>query len=119
MHAIASHARLVLADDHEAIRSLLRSVLQTQGYEVVGEAGGGLETILVCQRTTPAVVVLDLLMPGLSGPEIIRRLRSKIPVSRVVVFTGAVDDLSLGQAVLARPHGFVKKSDPLNYLFSA
>jgi DNA-binding NarL/FixJ family response regulator len=74
---------------------------------------------LVCERTTPAVVVLDLLMPDLGGAEIIKRLRVRIPLSRVLVFSGAIDDSVLGPAVLARPHGFVKKSDPLSVLFSA
>lgn len=119
MDAVVSHARVVLADDHDAVRGLLKEVLERQGYAIVGEAGGGLETVLVCERTTPALVVLDLLMPELGGAEIIKRLRVRIPFSRVVVFSGAVDDNVLGQAVLARPHGFVKKSDPLSLLFSA
>ncbi|MBV8215816.1 MAG: response regulator transcription factor [Verrucomicrobia bacterium] len=119
MEAVASHTRIVLADDHDAVRGLLKRVLEQRGYAIVGEAGRALETILVCERTTPAVVVLDLLMPELCGAEVIRRLRVRIPLSRVVVFSGAVDDNALGDAVLARPHGFVKKSDPLNLLFSA
>jgi DNA-binding NarL/FixJ family response regulator len=98
---------------------VLKKVLEQQGYAIVGEASGGLETVLVCERTTPAVVVLDLLMPELGGAEIIKRLRVRIPLSRVLVFSGAVDDSVLGPAVLAWPHGFVKKSDPLSVLFSA
>jgi DNA-binding NarL/FixJ family response regulator len=58
---------------------VLKKVLEQQGYAIVGEASGGLETVLVCERTTPAVVVLDLLMPELGGAEIIKTLASENP----------------------------------------
>jgi CheY-like chemotaxis protein len=76
MRAGMNHQRTVLvAEDNDDIRSLLRVALEADGYRVV-EAGDGGEVVERARRERPDVVLLDLSMPGADGLEAARRLRS-------------------------------------------
>ena len=69
--------RLVLADDADDARALLRLSLEIAGgYEVVGEARDGQEAVAVAARARPALILLDIAMPRLDGIEACRRLRA-------------------------------------------
>jgi two-component system, NarL family, response regulator NreC len=79
---------VVLADDHPVVRQGLRAALgAAPGLAVVGEAGDGLETVRLVERLRPDVLVLDLLMPGLSGLDVLPVVRQRCPETRVVVFS--------------------------------
>jgi len=112
--------RVVLVDDHVAIRDLLRLVLDAQNdFEVIGEAGTGAEGLRVCRRAHPNLAIIDLILPELSGIEVISRLRKECPNTRVVVFSGVVDEEELANMLATHPHGFVRKLDPLADLLNA
>jgi DNA-binding NarL/FixJ family response regulator len=116
----AMNYRVVLVDDHAAIRDLLRKLFETQHeFNVVGEAENGIDALRVCRKVMPSLVIIDLLLPHLSGAEVIRRLRSDLPKTRVVVFSAAVDEFDIIQVVESRPHGFVRKAEPLSFLLTA
>ena len=79
---------IVLADDHPIVRQGLRSVLEAEpDFRVIGEAGDGLQTMPLVERLRPQVLVLDLLMPGLSGLEVARQVRQRAPETRVIVLS--------------------------------
>ena len=79
---------IVLADDHPIVRLGLRTVLEAEpDFQVIGEAGDGLETMPLVERLQPQVLVLDLLMPGLSGLEVARQVRQRAPETRVIVLS--------------------------------
>src|SRR5712691_10177758 len=79
---------IVLADDHPIVRQGLRTVLEAEpDYQVIGEAGDGLETMPLVERLRPQVLVLDLLMPRLSGLEVARQVRQRAPETRVIVLS--------------------------------
>src|SRR6266581_6590625 len=79
---------IVLADDHPIVRLGLRSVLEAEpDLQVIGEAGDGLATMSLVERLRPQVLVLDLLMPGLSGLEVARQVRQRAPETRVIVLS--------------------------------
>lgn len=81
--------RLIVADDADAIRMLLRAVLELEpDFELVGEASDGLEAIDLVQRHEVDLLLVDLSMPVLDGLETIQRLRVSHPQLRVVVYTG-------------------------------
>jgi signal transduction histidine kinase len=80
--------RVVLADDTEDLRSLMRTLLEREGFEVVGEAGDGNEAIDVAVRTQPDLLLLDLAMPALDGLEALPRIRAAAPHTKVVVLSG-------------------------------
>ncbi|MEO6742497.1 MAG: response regulator transcription factor [Chthoniobacteraceae bacterium] len=112
--------RVVLVDDHVSVREMLRVVLGIEGgYEIVGEATGGIEALKVCRATRPALVVLDLALPELSGTHLLRLLQRESWDVRVLVYTGATDQQMMREALAESPHGFVRKEDSLAELRTA
>ena len=79
---------LVLADDHPVVRQGLRGVLEAEpDFAIAAETGDGLETVRVVERLQPDVLVLDLLMPGLGGLDVLTIVRRRSPQTGVVVFS--------------------------------
>ena len=88
---------MLVVDDDDMIRRLVRTVLEADDFEVL-EASGGEAALAMIEEVQPAVVVLDIMMPGLDGVEVCRRLDTdKI---KVIVLT-ARDDLALEDSVRA------------------
>ena len=112
--------KVVLVDDHASVRGMLRLVLKLEGgYEVVGEAGAGLEALRVCRAVRPDIVILDLSLPELNGTHLIRLLSQESWDVRVVVYTGSADEALMREALAEGPHGFVRKEDSLPELRAA
>jgi two-component system, NarL family, response regulator LiaR len=100
----------VIADDHAVVRQGLRTFLELQAeIEVVGEAGDGEEALAAVERLSPDVVLMDLVMPGLSGIEAIERIRERRPAVRVIVLTSFGDDEKVFAAVRAGAAGYLLK----------
>lgn len=103
--------RVVIADDAAASRLLMRHTLQTSGaFDVVGEAADGLEAVDLAAQQQPDLVLLDLIMPRLDGPEAASRIRAVSPSARIVILSGLpAGDLasSPGGAALAAIDGGV------------
>lgn len=102
--------RVVVADDHLLIRQGVRALLgSVEGFEVVGEAGDGAETIEVATATLPHVVMMDLHMPGMDGVTATRRLTTELPGVAVLVVTMLDDDASVYAAIKAGARGYLLK----------
>jgi two-component system chemotaxis response regulator CheB len=104
--------RTLVCDDSAFMRRLLADALTRCGFEVVGEARDGAEALELCVRLRPDVLTLDMQMPGLSGLDVLRRLRGRGP--GIVVVSAhtaegsalAVEALTLGAAdVVRKPAG--------------
>jgi two-component system, NarL family, response regulator NreC len=79
---------IVLADDHQLLRKGLRSLLQCEpDFTIIGESGKGLETINLCERLIPDVLVLDLMLTGINGLEVTRQLTKKCPEVHIVILS--------------------------------
>jgi DNA-binding NarL/FixJ family response regulator len=79
---------IVLAEDHPIVRQGLKTVLDAEpDFRVIGEAGDGPQAVQLVERLRPQVLVLDLLMPGLSGLEVARQVRQRVPETRVIVLS--------------------------------
>lgn len=112
--------KLVLADSHNSVRQMLGFVLARQlEYEVVGEAACGIEAMRQCRESKPDVLITDLVLPHLSGVELVRTLRSEQPGLRVIIYTGSANRALAEAALKTRPHGFVHKFDVLEHLLTA
>jgi two-component system response regulator NreC len=81
-------ATVLFADDHAVVRLGLRRLLEGEpDFRIVGEVGDGLQVLLEVQRLHPDVLVLDLVMPGCNGLEILRQVRKQRLKTRVVVLS--------------------------------
>jgi DNA-binding NarL/FixJ family response regulator len=112
--------RIFLADDHAIFRDGLRALLaRHEGIEVVGEAGDGHEAVEGIERTRPDVVVMDIAMPHLNGLEVTRRVRKRLPRTRVLVLSMYDDADFVHQILEAGASGYVLKGSASQELLEA
>ena len=79
---------LLLADDHAVVRLGLRRLVENEpDFRVVSEVADGLQVLPEVERLHPDVLLLDLVMPGLSGLEVLRQVRKRCPKTRVVILS--------------------------------
>jgi DNA-binding NarL/FixJ family response regulator len=102
--------QILIVDDHPVVRAGLRRLLETEPGCEIGEAADGREAIRLCKAHHPAVVVLDLNLPGLGGLETIARMRSADPGVRVLVLSMHDDPIHVTRALRAGAAGYVSKS---------
>ena len=83
---------VLIVDDDEEIRHVLRIMFELEGFQIVGEAGTGLEAIPLALKHQPDVVLLDFMMPGMNGEETARMMRTIAPDSRIVAFSAILEE---------------------------
>jgi DNA-binding NarL/FixJ family response regulator len=105
----ASRPSVMLVDDHRLFREGLREILEEEGFPVVGEAESAAGAVAIAAERKPAVVLMDLEMPGGSGIEATRRLAERCPDSRVVVLTVSAEEADVVEAVQAGACGYLLK----------
>ena len=110
--------RVVLVDDHDLFRTGLRSLLEEQGLQVVGEAENGEVALRLVSELAPDVVIMDLKMPGLGGVETTRKISGIAPLTRVVVLTISVEDEDVINAVMAGACGYLLKDSSIEQLIA-
>jgi len=102
--------RIVLADDHQVVRSGLRLLLDAEeGFEVVAEASSAEDARRYVRGHHPAVLVLDLNMPGESSLEAIPKIREESPETQIVVLTMQQEPAFAREALGAGALGYVLK----------
>lgn len=112
--------RILIVDDHTLFRSGLKLALQRhEGFEVVGEAGDGLEGIKRATQLRPDVVLLDLHMPGVGGLEALRLLREDVPETQVVMLTVSEDAEDLLETLRAGARGYLLKNIDTEFLLES
>ena len=84
----ARPTKIVLADDHRIVRQGLHALLKAEpDFNVIGEAGDGLEALELVKKLNPDVVVLDLMMPGLNGLEVARQINKQKQRTKVIILS--------------------------------
>lgn len=102
---------VVLADDHVIVRQGLRALLESQpDLRVVGQTGDGLEALDLAERLRPEVMVIDLMMPGLSGLEVTRQIRQRAPGTRIIILSMHSGEPYVLEALRNGADGYVLKS---------
>jgi DNA-binding NarL/FixJ family response regulator len=101
--------RVAISDDHPVVRQGLRSFLEAQGFEVVGEAADGDEAVRLVERTQPDVLLTDVVMPGVDGIEAIRRLRAAGSSVGILVLTSFSGAEQVIPAIQAGADGYMLK----------
>jgi DNA-binding NarL/FixJ family response regulator len=112
--------RILLADDHEVVRTGLRALLEEQpGWEVVAEAVDGRDAVEKASKFKPDAVVIDIAMPSLNGLEAVRQIVKAVPQAKVLVLTMYDSDPLIQQVLQAGARGYLLKSDAGRDLVSA
>jgi len=111
---------LLLADDHQVLREALRMMLDTQpDLQVVAETGDGLEALALTEKHKPDVLIVDMMMPGLSGLEVARRTRRVSPATKVIVLSMHDAESYVVESLDAGVSGYVlKKSSSTELIFA-
>ena len=105
--------RVVVADDIDDVRALLRMNLEIDGrFEIVGEAGTGADAIRVVRELQPDAIILDLMMPEMSGIEAIPVILRDAPRTKIMVLS-AYDERRRVKAINAGAHNYEFKGQDL------
>ena len=101
---------VLLVEDEDQVRAITRRILARNGYQVIEAQNGG-EALLVCQQHTGHIDLLltDVVMPQMSGPEVARRLAEARPDMKVLLMSGYTEDSVVGHDILSRSFGFIQK----------
>jgi two-component system, chemotaxis family, chemotaxis protein CheY len=112
-------ARILVADDSIYIRALVRRVLEGAGHSVVAEAATGAEALEAFARVQPDLAVVDIVMPGMDGIEVVQTLRSIVPSSRLVVHSVYAHEEKVKEALRAGATRYLVKSSECDRLVAA
>lgn len=112
-------ATVLIVDDAELFREALKAAFTQEGFEVVAVAADAMAGIDLAREHEPDLVMLDLLMPGMSGLEVLGTIQKASPRSRVVLLTASESAEDLLAAVKAGASGYLTKDTPLPRLASA
>lgn len=111
---------VVLADDHPIVRQGLRHLLENDPeFHVVGEAGDGIETIRLTEALKPDVLVVDMMMPGLNGLEVLRQLKRISPLTHAIVLSMQSVNAYVVEALNLGADGYVLKDTGPSELINA
>ncbi|HEX3785730.1 MAG TPA: response regulator transcription factor [Pseudonocardiaceae bacterium] len=111
---------IMVVDDHPVVRDGLRAMLDGQpDLRVVAEAANGREALALVRKHSPDVVLMDLRMPELDGPDAIAAITKAHPDVHVLVLTTYDEDHDILQAVAAGAVGYLLKDTPREELFRA
>ena len=112
--------RLLVVDDHDLFRAGLASLLSAEaGIEVVGQASGGQMGVRLAAELRPDVVLMDVRMPDLSGPDATREIVERDPGIKVLALTVSSEDADVSAVLQAGAVGFLAKDTPIDSLVVA
>lgn len=101
--------KVIIADDHEVIRTGLATLLAGTEIEIVGEAATGKDAVRVAEKIRPDIVLLDIRMPDGDGLATLEKLRAKVPESRVVMLSTYDNPTYIARAVALGASDYVLK----------
>lgn len=101
--------RVMLVDDHALVRSAVRGALDAPDMEIVAEASTAEAALDEALRARPDVILLDVDMPGMSGLQLIRELRPRLPETKIVMLSVSGDDRNVLEAMRHGAAGYLTK----------
>jgi DNA-binding NarL/FixJ family response regulator len=112
--------RILLADDHELVRSGLKAVLQSESdLAICGESGDGMDTILQAARLKPDIIIADPWLPGANGVILTRRILERRPKQKVLIFGTLDSNAPVRDLLQAGVQGVVLKTDAVADILEA
>lgn len=112
--------RILIADDHAIVREGARRILSNEpDMEVVGEAEDGNEVLTLALELKPDVMVLDISMPGISGLDLVPKLREAVPSMQITLLSMHKKEIFVQQALDSGALGYVLKTSAVGDLLAA
>jgi two-component system, NarL family, response regulator NreC len=112
--------KVFLADDHQIVRKGIKAILSSESdFEIVGEAGDGIETIKLVEELKPHILVLDLMMAGVNGLEVARQLSKKQPDVGIVVLSMHSNEAYVLEALRSGARAYILKDNTTEELVHA
>jgi two-component system chemotaxis response regulator CheY len=102
-------ARILVADDASFMRQMIREIVESEGFEVCGEASDGIEAIDEYKRLQPDVVTMDIVMPRKSGIDAVRGIMEIDPSACVVMCSALGQESLVSEALQAGAKDFIVK----------
>lgn len=102
-------ATVMIVDDNDMMRTLLRGILRAENYEVVAEARHGAAAVEQAQLLNPDIICMDVVMPEMDGLEALREIKSANPEIAVVMITGNASSENVQEAIQNGASGFIVK----------
>lgn len=102
--------RVVVVDDHSLFLDGITGLLESAGYTIIGRALEGETAIKIIQETKPDLVLLDILMPGMNGIDVLKKIKSFDPEIHVVMLTMSMIEDNFLKAISAGADGYLLKN---------
>ena len=115
-----NNIKILIVDDHPMMRDALRTSLSVEeDLKVIGEASNGLEALKLLETLEPDLIMMDILMPEMTGIEAIERIIERNPQARILVLTSMEEEDRVISAIQAGALGYFPKTAPRQYLLEA
>lgn len=106
--------RVVIADDEFHILGMLKALMKTMNYAVVGEAKNGQEAVDVYRKEKPDVLLLDINMPVKDGDDALREIMHEFPDAMVIMLTSVVDMEKVESCLELGAANYIRKDTPVS-----
>jgi DNA-binding NarL/FixJ family response regulator len=110
---------VVLADDQAIVREGFAALCRERGIKILGQAADGPQALEMVQNLKPDFAILDLQMPGMTGAEVVRRLRQSGYTGKLVILSFSQEDSTVMEALRAGADGYLLKDGPFRHLLDA
>jgi DNA-binding NarL/FixJ family response regulator len=116
----SSSVRIIIADDHELVREVTRSILNSEpDLRIIDEAKDGQESIDLTRLQCPELVLMDARMPKMNGLEATQTIKEELPTTKVLIMSAYEDPVFVSAAVRAGADGYVRKLSLVQELVDA
>jgi two-component system chemotaxis response regulator CheY len=100
---------IMIVDDNDMMRSILRAMLRGEEYEIIGEARNGQIAVDMAERLKPDIVCLDVMMPEMDGLAALAAIKAARPETEIVMITSNTDPDTVQEAIMGGASGFIVK----------
>ena len=111
--------KVLIVDDHEALRAGVRAVLESRGIEVCGEAANGQEALTQALKLRPDLIILDITMPVLDGFSAAREIHKRLPSAGILLLSMHESASMVNVAKSSGASGYVAKSEGIGRILKA
>ncbi len=100
---------VLIVDDALLMRHVLRGILEDNGYQVIGEAASGIETMRRLHSSTPDIILLDIILPDANGIDLLQSILSTNPSIKIIICSAIGQEPVIQKALDQGAKGFIQK----------